>query len=78
MNFLSVDSIEVGSHAVCEDENGEEVIIEFCDLPKNVKEGDLIFLGGEGKWHIDEKATKKRREMMADLRKNVFESEKKI
>ena len=72
MNFLAVDRIEDESHAVCENENGEEVITKFCDLPEGVKEGDIIFLDGEGKWHIDKEATEKRRRKIADLRRSIF------
>lgn len=72
MNFLSVDRIEDENHAVCEDEDGKEVIIEFYDLPEGVREGDLIFLDGEGKWCIDKKQTEKRRKRIMDLRKSVF------
>lgn len=73
MGYLSVDSVEKGSHAVCEDENGEEVILDFKDLPKRVKENDMIFMDDFGEWHIDKKLTKERKRKIADLMKEIFE-----
>lgn len=73
MEYLSVDSVEKGSHAVCEDENGNEVILDFKSLPKGVKESDMIFMDGLGKWHVDKKLTKERKREISDLMKEIFE-----
>ena len=73
MEYLSVDSVEKGSHAVCEDENGDEVILDFKDLPREVKESDMIFMDDFGKWHVDKKLTKERKRKIADLMKEIFE-----
>ena len=73
MEYLSVDSVEKGSHAVCEDENGDEVILDFKDLPRGVKESDMIFMDDFGKWHVDKKLTKERKRKIADLMKEIFE-----
>ena len=40
MKFVYVDSINE-EHVVCESEEGEKVVINFCDLPKNIKEGNI-------------------------------------
>lgn len=73
MEYLSVDSVEKGSHAVCEDENGDEVILDFKSLPKGVKESDMIFMDDFGKWHVDKKLTKERKREISDLMKEIFE-----
>lgn len=73
MEYLSVDSVEKGSHAVCEDENGNEVILDFKSLPKGVKESDMIFMDDFGKWHVDKKLTKERKREISDLMKEIFE-----
>ena len=68
-----LDSVEKDSHAVCEDENGDEVILDFKDLPRGVKESDMIFMDEFGKWHVDKKLTKERKRKIADLMKEIFE-----
>ena len=73
MEYLSVYSVEKGSHAVCEDENGDEVILDFKSLPKGVKESDMIFMDDFGKWHVDKKLTKERKREISDLMKEIFE-----
>lgn len=73
MEYLSVDSVEKGSHAVCEDENGDEVILDFKVLPHGVKESDMIFMDDFGKWHVDKKLTKERKRKIANLMKEIFE-----
>lgn len=73
MEYLSVDSVEKGSHAVCEDENGDEVILDLKDLPRKIKESDMIFKDDFGKWHIDKKLTKEKKKKIADLMKEIFE-----
>ena len=73
MEYLSVDSVEKGSHAVCEDENGNEVILDFKSLPKGTKESDMIFMDDFGKWHVDKKFTKERKMKISDLMKEIFE-----
>lgn len=71
MNFVYVDSINE-DYIVCESEKGEKVVINFCDLPKDIKQGDILVLNKENKWEIDEKATKSRRKEIINLRNEVY------
>ena len=71
MNFVYVDSVN-GECVFCESEEGEKVVINFCDLPKNIKEGDILVLNEKNKWVIDEKATQNRRKEIINLRNEVY------
>ena len=71
MNFAYVDSINE-EFVVCESSEGEKIVINFCDLPKNIKEGDVLVLDKGSKWIIDEKATKNRRKEIINLRNEVY------
>ena len=72
MKFLSIDKIEEGSHADCEDDCGIRHTIDFCEIPSNAREGTILIVGDDGKWVIDEELTKKRREDILKLRKEIY------
>ena len=58
MKFLTVDKIEKGSHADCEDDMGIAWTIDICDLPLNAREGSILVTDKNGKWIVDDNLTK--------------------
>ena len=71
MEFLSIDSIEE-DYAICEDDSGSKYIIDFYDLPPGAQEGMILKLSSDEKWIIDKNLTKKRKEEILKLRKEVY------
>ena len=71
MNFVSIDSIEE-DFAVCEDEEGKKLTIDFKDLPKGIFEGAVLVKNERKKWIISEKLTKERKQTILDLRKSIY------
>lgn len=69
MNFI-IDRFE-GEFAVCEKEDRNMVNIKRKDIPKNAREGDVIFLKNDT-FHIDVEATRKRREEIEELSKDLW------
>ena len=74
MKFLSIDKIEEGDYADCEDDCGVRHIIDFYEIPSDAREGTILIAGTDGKWIIDEELTKKRREDILKLRKEIYKS----
>lgn len=71
MKKLTVDRIEENK-AILECENGEMVSLELSALPKNIKEGDVLFFDA-GSCFLDEAETKKRNEKIKNLMNSLFE-----
>ncbi|WP_010299710.1 DUF3006 domain-containing protein [Clostridium senegalense] len=69
MNFI-IDRFE-GEFAVCEKEDRNMVNIKRKDIPKNAREGDIIFLKNDI-FYIDVEATRKRREEIEELSKDLW------
>lgn len=58
--MIIIDRLE-GEFAVCEF-NSEVTNIKRIELPQNVKEGDVLIKGSDGKYYVDTAETKKRKE----------------
>ena len=67
MSGWSIDRIEEG-WAVCEGPDDEMIRLEVSRLPAGVREGDCLFLDGDGRWQVDEQLTRQRREETAKRR----------
>ena len=52
MSGWSIDRIEEG-WAVCEGPDDEMIRLEVSRLPAGVREGDCLFLDGDGRWQAD-------------------------
>ena len=68
--MLVIDRIE-GGIAVCETEDGRREL-PLAGLPAGVREGDCLFLDGDGRWHVDEQLTRQRREETAKRLRALF------
>jgi hypothetical protein len=68
---LIIDRFE-GDFAVCENDNKIMVNISKKELPSEVKEGDVIYKYDE-KYIIDLEETKKRKQEIHDIIKNLWE-----
>ena len=69
MEMYSVDEI-LSSYAVCVRPDGSVFLAELSDFPDGVEEGNVIY-SEEGKYYVDEKETKKRREEILEKQKNL-------
>lgn len=72
MKFLSVDRIEEDSYIICEDEEGDEYIINIYDTTGEITEGDILTLNNYGKWTKNESITDQRKRYILDLRKEIY------
>lgn len=61
-----------GDFAIIEKENREFINIPRQDLPSEAKEGDVIIQVG-AEFQIDESETAKRRKMIEELSRNLWE-----
>ncbi len=68
LEFFSVDRIEKNV-VICENQNGEEVIISSKNIPPELEEGNIIFIDGNGNIVIDEQKTRYRKNLIVKLRK---------
>lgn len=48
---------------ICEDENGNNVVLSVCEVPEGAKEGDILTRDGDG-WKLEQEETLKRRSKM--------------
>lgn len=65
MTYFILDRFE-GEFAVCEDENGDMRSIAKAELPKNIKEGDVLRFDGSG-YSFDAERTSLRQERVKKL-----------
>jgi hypothetical protein len=68
---LIIDRFE-GDFAVCENDDKVMVNINKEELPSEIKEGDIIYKYDE-KYMIDLEETKKRKQEIQDITKNLWE-----
>lgn len=69
---LSVDRIEE-NFAVCQDLLNEKMVdISLDNLPKEVKEGDILIKKEDNAFYIDHEETKKRRKKILDLQNKIL------
>lgn len=66
-----IDRIE-GKIAVCEKADKRMIDIEVDQLPKDIKEGDVVIFE-EGRCYIDLEETKKRKKYIQDLVNDIWE-----
>lgn len=71
----SVERIEENI-VLCEDDDGNAVKMKLEDLPKGIREGDII-AKTDGGYIVDADETELRRRKMAELQKSVFGKRKK-
>ncbi len=71
MEKLCVDRIE-GNIVVCEDEDNNIIKISLLNLPKDVKEGNVLIVYDDGKVELDYETEKVRKEKMISLQNNLF------
>ena len=60
MMYFSVDQIGE-DHIECENDNGEIYYFKIKDVPKNIKEGDILKLNKNGSLTKDKNETKERK-----------------
>ncbi len=68
---ITIDRFE-GQYAVCENEDGTSMAIDQSKLPKAVRVGDVLDLGGD-EITIDTGETEARRKKIAGLVEELFE-----
>lgn len=66
----SIDRI-FENYATCEDFDGITFLIDIKNLPKNIKEGDIINISGN-KITVDALETQKRRDILIKLQNEIF------
>lgn len=71
MKKFIIDRLE-DSKAVLECENGDIVTLDKTSLPKNVKEGDVLFFE-EGSYFLNADETEQRRQKIKNLMNSLFE-----
>ena len=70
MKKIIVDRIE-GHFIVCEDEKENILELKKDDVIGDVKEGDVLVKGKEGKFCLDKALTEKRKKEIEDLMKGL-------
>lgn len=71
MKRFTIDRLE-DNKAVLECENGDCVTLDITSLPKNVKEGDVLFFE-EGSYFLNADETEQRRQKIQNLMNSLFE-----
>ena len=71
MQEYIVDRFE-GNFVVCENEQKEMIKIEASILPKNLKEG-MVIVFKNGKYIISKEKTKRRKELIKEKMKNLWD-----
>ena len=69
---IIVDRIE-GHFIVCEDEKENILELKKDDVIGDVKEGDVLVKGKDGKFCLDKALTEKRKKEIEDLMKGMWE-----
>lgn len=70
MKFLFVDRIN-DNHIICEDENGEEVILNIQNVTGEIKEGDVVCVDDTGRVATDYEMTCLRKKEILKLREKL-------
>ena len=71
MKRFTVDRIE-GDKAVLECENGEMAVFDASFLPKNLREGDILYFEN-GSCYLNAEETERRRQKIRTLMQKLFE-----
>ncbi len=71
MKKFTIDRIEEDK-AVLECENGDCVSLELTSLPKNIKEGDVLYFE-EGSCYLNQEETERRKEKIRNMMSKLFE-----
>lgn len=71
MKKFIIDRIEE-ERAVLECEDGGSAELEVKSLPKNIKEGDVLYFE-EGSYFLDKQETEHRRQKIKNLMDSLFE-----
>ena len=71
MKRFTVDRIE-GNKAVLECENGEMAVFDASSLPKNLREGDILYFEN-GSCYLNAEETEHRRQKIRTLMQKLFE-----
>ncbi len=71
MKKFVIDRIEEDK-AVLECENGDYVNFELSSLPKNIKEGDVLYFQ-EGSCYLNSEETERRKEKIKSMMSKLFE-----
>ena len=72
MKLLSVDRME-GNYVICEDDEKKLFAIDVSELPKHVKEGDVIRIKDSGDISMDEEETARRRKNVKRKQDSIWE-----
>ncbi len=70
MSFLFVDRID-GKNIICEDTDGNEVILNKEKTREEIKESDVIYIDIFGNISIDKEKTKQRKNEILNLREKL-------
>lgn len=70
MKWFSIDRIE-GKYAICEDDDCNAIEIHINDLPRGIKESDIIMRDENGKFTIDLDETQRRRKEAINLKNEL-------
>lgn len=71
METYIVDRIE-NDIAVLETEHKTFLQISLSDFKTPVREGNVVFVGADGKYYADTEKTEERRKRLFQLQKNIF------
>ncbi len=72
MKYLSVDRIE-GNYVICEDGEKKMFAIELSEVPKGVKEGDVLAISDDGELAIDVEETARRRSKIKKMQNSIWD-----
>ncbi|NPV88397.1 DUF3006 domain-containing protein [Coprothermobacteraceae bacterium] len=64
-----------GVVVVIEVDVGQFVEVALDDFVDVVHEGDAVYKGEDGKWHVDKEQTEQRRKVIEDLMDQLFTDE---
>ena len=68
--FYSIEKIE-RDNAVLIDDNGNKTVVSISNLPKEIKEGNIL-KSVNGEFVLDSSEEKKRRKNISSLQKKLF------
>lgn len=71
MIYFSVDQIGE-DHIECENDEGKICCFKIIDVPKNIKEGDILKFNKNGKLIKDPDKTKERKKDIKDIYDNII------
>lgn len=70
MEYLFVDRID-GKDIICEDINGDEVILNKEKAREDIKESDVIYADEFGNIFVDKEKTEQRKDKILNLREKL-------